>query len=206
MFVASQATRTWLQTFHNIDDQYISWAVTYYWQHREDTEHSRTNYCKRNKLNNSYMFPLSSLVVCIYLFLQTNSAPLHATLLLYSQYSCAEQTCRPHNTLYRTCMPLHFSELFLYKNFSQVIIIIITFNRVFVIMYRKQTVFLRYTVLQLFCVYSVRYTQGYCPSLQLSTNKCKYITFHIKTLKIAQTCFDPKIILRELRCSLLKSF
>ena len=30
--------------------------------------------------------------------------------------------------------------------------------------------------------------------------------FHIKTLKIAQTCFDPKIILRKLRCSLLKSF
>ena len=33
-----------------------------------------------------------------------------------------------------------------------------------------------------------------------------YIKFHIKTLKIAPTCFDPKIILRELRCSLLKSF
>ena len=33
-----------------------------------------------------------------------------------------------------------------------------------------------------------------------------YIKFHIKTLKIALTCFDPKIILRELRCSLLKSF
>jgi len=31
------------------------------------------------------------------------------------------------------------------------------------------------------------------------------IKFHIKTLKIAPTCFDPKIILRELRCSLLKS-
>ena len=43
-------------------------------------------------------------------------------------------------------------------------------------------------------------------SLQLSTNKCTYIKFHIKTLKIAPTCFDPKIILRELRCSLLKSF
>ena len=34
----------------------------------------------------------------------------------------------------------------------------------------------------------------------------KWIKFHIKTLKIAPTCFDPKIILRELRCSLLKSF
>jgi len=33
-----------------------------------------------------------------------------------------------------------------------------------------------------------------------------YIKFHIKTLKMAPTCFDPKIILRELRCSLLKSF
>ena len=33
-----------------------------------------------------------------------------------------------------------------------------------------------------------------------------YIKFHIKTLKIAPTCFDPKIILGELHCSLLKSF
>jgi len=33
-----------------------------------------------------------------------------------------------------------------------------------------------------------------------------YIKFHIKILKIAPTCFDPKIIFRELRCSLLKSF
>jgi len=40
----------------------------------------------------------------------------------------------------------------------------------------------------------------------LSTNKCTYIKFRIKTFKIAPTCFDPKIILRELRCSLLKSF
>jgi len=31
------------------------------------------------------------------------------------------------------------------------------------------------------------------------TNKCTYIKFHIKTHKIAPTCFDPKIILRELR-------
>ena len=29
--------------------------------------------------------------------------------------------------------------------------------------------------------------------------------FYIKTFKIAPTCFDPKIIFRELRCSLLKS-
>jgi len=36
--------------------------------------------------------------------------------------------------------------------------------------------------------------------------QCTYIKFHIKTLKIAPTCCDPKIILRELRCSLLKSF
>ena len=33
-----------------------------------------------------------------------------------------------------------------------------------------------------------------------------YIKVHIKTLKIAPICFDPKIILRELRYSLLKSF
>jgi len=33
-----------------------------------------------------------------------------------------------------------------------------------------------------------------------------FIKFHTKTLKIAPTCFDPKIIFRELRCSLLKSF
>ena len=46
----------------------------------------------------------------------------------------------------------------------------------------------------------------YIISLQLSTNTCTYIKFHNKTLKIAPTCFDPKIILRELRCSLLKSF
>jgi len=37
-------------------------------------------------------------------------------------------------------------------------------------------------------------------------NKCTCIKFHIKTLKIAPTCFDPRIILKELRCSLLKSF
>jgi len=30
-----------------------------------------------------------------------------------------------------------------------------------------------------------------------------YIKCHIKTLKIAPTYFDPKTILRELRCSLL---
>jgi len=29
--------------------------------------------------------------------------------------------------------------------------------------------------------------------------------FYIKTFKIAPTCFDPKIIFRELHCSLLKS-
>ena len=33
-----------------------------------------------------------------------------------------------------------------------------------------------------------------------------YIKFHIKTLKIVPTCFDPKIIPKELRCSLLKCF
>jgi len=33
-----------------------------------------------------------------------------------------------------------------------------------------------------------------------------YIKFHIKTLKITPTCVDLKIILRDLRCFLLKSF
>jgi len=33
-----------------------------------------------------------------------------------------------------------------------------------------------------------------------------YTKFHIKTLKINPTCFDLKIILRELPCSLLKPF
>jgi len=32
-----------------------------------------------------------------------------------------------------------------------------------------------------------------------------YNFFYIKTFKIAPTCFDPKIIFRELYCSLLKS-
>jgi len=34
----------------------------------------------------------------------------------------------------------------------------------------------------------------------------QHIKFHIKTLKIAPTYFNPKTILKELRCSLLKSF
>jgi len=32
-----------------------------------------------------------------------------------------------------------------------------------------------------------------------------YKIFYIKTFKIVPTCFDPKIIFRELHCSLLKS-
>jgi len=36
------------------------------------------------------------------------------------------------------------------------------------------------------------------------TNAHTY-NFYIKTFKISPTCFDPKIIFRELRCSLLKS-
>ena len=47
-------------------------------------------------------------------------------------------------------------------------------------------------------------TVYFVESQQLSTNKCTYIKFHIKTLKISPTCFDPNI--RELCCSLLKSF
>ena len=30
--------------------------------------------------------------------------------------------------------------------------------------------------------------------------------FYVKIFKIAPTCFDPKIIFRELHCSLLKSY
>ena len=44
------------------------------------------------------------------------------------------------------------------------------------------------------------------PFTSITNQRMNYIKFHIKTLKIAPTCFDPKIILRELRCSLLKSF
>jgi len=40
----------------------------------------------------------------------------------------------------------------------------------------------------------------------ITNQQMHYIKFHIKTLKIAPTCFDPEIILRELRCSLLNSF
>jgi len=40
----------------------------------------------------------------------------------------------------------------------------------------------------------------------ITDQQMHYIKFHTKTLKIAQTSFDPKIILRELRCSLMKSF
>jgi len=32
-----------------------------------------------------------------------------------------------------------------------------------------------------------------------------WVFFYIKTFKIASTCFDPKIIFREINCSLLKS-
>jgi len=49
-------------------------------------------------------------------------------------------------------------------------------------------------------------TVHFVESLELSTNKCTYIKLHIKTLKVDPTCFDPMIILRELRCSLLKTF
>jgi len=45
-----------------------------------------------------------------------------------------------------------------------------------------------------------------CRVTLIINQQIHYIKFHIKTLKIASTYFDPKIILRELRCSLLKSF
>ena len=44
------------------------------------------------------------------------------------------------------------------------------------------------------------------PCISYINQQMHYIKFHIKTLKFALTCFDPKIILRERRCSLLKSF
>ena len=47
-------------------------------------------------------------------------------------------------------------------------------------------------------------TRYYVPLI--INQKLHYIKFHIKKLKIAPTCFDPKIILRELRCSLPKPF
>ena len=39
----------------------------------------------------------------------------------------------------------------------------------------------------------------------ISTTNAHTYNFYIKTFKIAPTCFDPKIIFRELHCSLLKS-
>ena len=48
-------------------------------------------------------------------------------------------------------------------------------------------------------------TVYFVQSFNYHTNKCTYIQFHINTLKIAPTCFDPKSIFRELHCSLLKS-
>jgi len=58
-----------------------------------------------------------------------------------------------------------------------------------------------------FCVtYLYRCTVHFVESLNQHTNQCTYITFfYIKTFKIAPTCFDPKLIFRELHCSLLKS-
>ena len=53
------------------------------------------------------------------------------------------------------------------------------------------------------CLY--RCTVQFVVSLNQHTNWCTYMKFHIKTLKIATTCFGPKIIFRELHCSLLKS-
>jgi len=39
--------------------------------------------------------------------------------------------------------------------------------------------------------------------MTLSSNKCTYVISH-KTLRIAPTCFDPQIILRQLRFFLAK--
>ena len=48
-------------------------------------------------------------------------------------------------------------------------------------------------------------TNKFIHSISAPPNAHIYKCFHIKTLKIAPTCFDPKIIFRELCCSLLKS-
>jgi len=50
------------------------------------------------------------------------------------------------------------------------------------------------------------YIENISSNILIINKQMHYIKFHIKTLKIAPTFFDPKIILRELRCSLLKSF
>ena len=47
-------------------------------------------------------------------------------------------------------------------------------------------------------------SEFYIPALIIN-QQMHYIKFHIKTFKNAPTCFDPKIILREVSCSLLKS-
>jgi len=45
------------------------------------------------------------------------------------------------------------------------------------------------------------------PRYLISTPTNAYIhILYIKTFKIAPTCFGPKIIFRELRCSLLKAY
>jgi len=57
----------------------------------------------------------------------------------------------------------------------------------------------------------MRNSESYCDTLnpdfshlsRTPTNARTYIFFYITTFKIAPTCFDPKIIFRELNCSLL---
>jgi len=73
----------------------------------------------------------------------------------------------------------------------------------------KQHVISRpYTLKCLWWRYGDTSTKAHCFLwiTSIINQQMRYIKFHIKTLKIAPTCFDPKIILRELRCSLLKSF
>ena len=53
---------------------------------------------------------------------------------------------------------------------------------------------------------SLSLQRAFCRITLIINQQMHYIKFHIKTLKIALTCFDPKIILRELHCSLLKPF
>ena len=67
--------------------------------------------------------------------------------------------------------------------------------------------FLRMEVFQIICkLFSSLLHRAFRRITLIINQQMHYIKFHIKTLKIAPTCFDPKIILRELYCSLLKSF
>jgi len=58
--------------------------------------------------------------------------------------------------------------------------------------------FYRCTVHSKICVSSSLH-RAFRRIILIMNQQMHYITFHIKIIKIAPTCFDPKIILRELR-------